>query len=386
MAVLVEDGRISAVASRTDNDFPNDVERIIAAPGAVLLPGLINTHTHLELTGLRGRIEHSDFADWIRTVRTTKERLSPEQFDLAAREGIADFRSIGVTAVADTGDSGSPLRAMAESSYRGIYFQEVFGPHPNQLDDSISELDRRVTELASHDSDTCRLGVSPHAPYTVSGPLYQEVARYARAGGLRMAGHLAESMHETQLFGGVGDFAAAWKRREIPLPEPSRSPVAYLNELGVLGADFLAIHCVQVDDRDRTLLEDSETTVVMCPRSNDRHGHGLPDPAAILGVGIPLALGTDSVASVTPADVLLEARVCVETLGIDSDQALDLVTGAAARVLGWEGRTGRIAVGHDADFCVRVCDSREGSAAHRVVSGSRNLMTVERGRVTWTSG
>src|SRR5829696_3705419 len=118
-------------------------------PDAALLPGLINTHTHLELTGLEGRITAPEFPAWIRSLRQLKTTRTPDDYLRAARQGLADCFAGGVTTIADTGDSGAVIRVLADASGSGIAYQEVFGPHPSQAEESLAGLQRRVQELSS---------------------------------------------------------------------------------------------------------------------------------------------------------------------------------------------------------------------------------------------
>ena len=129
--LLGEDGRIEAVGPDALVPRPADVldERF---PDGILLPGLVNTHTHLELTGLDLDAPRTDFRAWIGRLRTTKEARSAQAFLAAARAGVAECHAAGVTTVADTGDSGAVIRALAEAGGSGVAYQEVFGPHPAQ--------------------------------------------------------------------------------------------------------------------------------------------------------------------------------------------------------------------------------------------------------------
>jgi 5-methylthioadenosine/S-adenosylhomocysteine deaminase len=130
-AILVgEDGRIVAVGRDAEVPSPPGVpaERF---PGSALMPGLVNAHTHLELTGFAGDVDESEFDAWIRSVRSLKERRSAEDFRVAAKEGVQQCFAAGVTTVAETGDSGAVVEALDELGGRGVVFQEVFGPHPD---------------------------------------------------------------------------------------------------------------------------------------------------------------------------------------------------------------------------------------------------------------
>jgi cytosine/adenosine deaminase-related metal-dependent hydrolase len=351
-AVLVgDDGRIEAIGSDAAVPAPPGTPQSHHSD-SVLFPGLVNTHTHLELTGFEGRVPEDDFSSWIRRVRSLKAERTPAEFLEAARRGLAVCYSAGVTTVADTGDSGAVIAALHEAGGSGIAYHEVFGPHPDQLLESLTGLQRRVDELRRFASGRIRLGVSPHAPYTVSAPLYMAVARWAEREGLPIAVHLAESLAESELLASAsGAFAEAWTARGIPLPPlPGRSPVAWLESHGVLGPSTLAIHAVQVDAADVARLALHGAAVAHCPLSNRRHGHGEAPLRSFLNAGIRIGIGTDSVASVGSLDLLAEARAASALAGLDAEQALALVTREAARALGLEEEVGVLRRGAWADL------------------------------------
>ena len=199
---------------------------------------------------------------------------------------------------------------MAEQGASGIAYQEVFGPHPDQCAESLAGLQARVAELGCFATGRVRIGVSPHAPYTVSGPLFRSVARWAKAERLPIAVHIAESAPETELLAhGTGAFADAWRGRQIPLPVPlGRTPVAWLGDHEVLSPETLCIHAVRTDSADRALLAREGCSVAHCPLSNAAHGHGHARLSALLEAGLRVGLGTDSVMSVGRLDLLAEAR------------------------------------------------------------------------------
>lgn len=362
----------------------------------VLLPGLINLHTHLELTGLESPAPPEDFPTWIRELRARKAARAPADFAAAAREGIRQALAAGVTAVADTGDSGAVLPALAAAGLSGVVYQEVFGPHPGQLEASLAALRATLDRLAPHQSATLRLGLSPHAPYTVSGPLYRAAARLAADLGLPVAVHLAESRAESALVtAGSGPFADAWRGRGIPLPaeqgaglpaEARRSPVAWLDAHGVLGPRTLAIHAVQVDPADAALLAARGVAVAHCPLSNARHGHGAAPLRLLLDQGVAVGVGTDSELSVGRPDLLAELRAARALAGLGAPAALALATTAAAAALGLEGRLGRLGIGARGDAVVVDTAVRPGEAPEEAVlrSGPEDVaLTVVAGRVAW---
>jgi cytosine/adenosine deaminase-related metal-dependent hydrolase len=351
-AVLIgAGGRIAAVGpDRAVPRPPGVVSEEFA--DALLLPGLINTHTHLELTSM-GELAEPEFARWIRAVRTRKAERTADEALRSARAGLAACHAAGVTTVADTGDSGAVIRALAEGGASGIVYHEVFGPHPDQAAESLSGLRREVAELGRFVGGRVRLGVSPHAPYSVSGELYRRTARWASEAELPMAVHLAESAAESRLLGeGAGPFAAAWTGRGIPLPDPlGCTPVEWLDRHEVLGPSTLCIHLVRAGAKDIATMAARGSAVAHCPRSNRAHGHGDAPLVALLEAGIRVGVGTDSEMSVVP-DLLAEARAATGIAGLGAEAALRLCTIEAARALDLDAEIGSLTPGKWGDCVV----------------------------------
>jgi 5-methylthioadenosine/S-adenosylhomocysteine deaminase len=374
-AVLVDDhGTIASVGPNALVPTPPGT-RALEFPHARLLPGLVNTHTHLELTHLAGKDAEREFAGWIRTLRALKDATTSEAFLHSAEQGVRDAWAAGVTCVADTGSTGASLDALARLGGRGIYFQEVFGPDPTKCAASMAELEQAVARLRRLASSHLRLGISPHAPYTVSEPLYRAVAEFARRDGLPLAVHLAESRDETALVrDGAGSFAEALRARGIPVKAHHCSPVQYLVQLGVLqrATGWLCIHCVQVDGPDIESLRDAGVAVAHCPRSNRAHGHGTAPLAAFRRAGLRVGLGTDSVVSVGDSSLWAEAAAA----GLEGDDALRMLTLEGARALGLEEKIGSLEVGKQADLAVFPS-----TALYRPLPPVTALLTVVAGRV-----
>ena len=364
------DGRIAALGPDHAVPAPADV-RAERFDGAAILPGLVNAHTHLELTGLAGRIDEPDFPGWIRRLRDLKLARSPEEFLAAARAGLADCHAAGVTTVADTGDSGMVAAALSEAGGSGIAFHEVFGPHPDQATESLAGLAGRMRELQRFASPRVRLGVSPHAPYTVSGPLYAAAAAWARSAGYALAVHLAESPEECALLrDGTGAFADAWQRRGIPWhPVPCCTPVEWLARHAVLGPDTLCIHVVDADVDDIATLRAADVGVAHCPLSNRAHRHGTAPVRALLDAGVRVGVGTDSVASVGQLDLLAEARAAAAIAGLSDEDALRLCTIGAAAAIGMAADVGSLAPGKWGDATV-IDTGRTGHPVAAVLASS----------------
>jgi 5-methylthioadenosine/S-adenosylhomocysteine deaminase len=356
---------------------------------AAILPGLINTHTHLELTGFDGRVQEPNFAAWIRQLRQLKTTRTPTEYVEAARRGLAECYAAGVTTIADTGDSGAVLAVLAEVEGSGVVYQEVFGPHPSQAEESLAGLRARIRELRSVAKGRARIGVSPHSPYTVSGPLFRLVAAWARAERLPLAVHIAESTAETQLLlAGDGPFADAWRARGIPLPESlGQSPIEWLSAQGVLSDQCLCIHAVQVGTTDIQRLAEANAAVAHCPLSNQAHGHGAAPLAALMKAGIRIGLGTDSVVSVGRLDLLAEARAVAGRVSLDAEELLQLCTLSGARALGIDGETGSLVPGKWADCIVIRTQGGRRDVLDQVLASSPNdvLLTYVAGREVYRS-
>ena len=350
-AVLVDaNGRIQAVGKNPDVPTP-PAARTIQFPDAELMPGLVNCHTHLELTHLGGGGKHEEpeFLKWIRRIRELKDATPAEAFYEAAVAGIRDCWARGVTCVAETGSTGAVMRALQDLGGRGIVYQEVFGPDPAQCVASLEDLTRAVRALRAMVSVRVRLGISPHAPYSVSRVLYRAVADYARMASLPMAVHVAESPAETALIrDGEGPFATALRTRGIEITPQECSPVEYLVRQGVIRPGTLCIHCVQVDGADVALLRVNDATVAHCPLSNAAHGHGRSPFELLRRAGVPVGLGTDSVVSVGELNLWAES----EAAGLEGDAALRALTIEGARALGWDREIGSLEVGKAADIAV----------------------------------
>ncbi len=354
--VVESDGLITYVGPRSGAPPGEDTD----LGEAILLPGLVNTHTHLELTATRGFLENCQFTEWIDKLRQSRnEVMDAEALLDSARLGIVEGVEAGITTYADTCSSGVVMQAMRDAGVRGIMYQEVFGPDPVNAETAIRELEDRVESLQAGQTELVTLGVSPHAPYTVSDPLYDAAGRFANSRQLPLAMHIAESEAELDLVAkGTGEFADRWKHRGIAVSTRSRSPIALLEDRGALDRGPLLIHCVRVDADDIEIMARRRCSVAHCPASNAKFGHGIAPLLPLLAAGIRVGIGSDSVASNNRMDILDEARLSVlihrattrrhDAFG--AHDALQLATIGGARALGLDSRVGSLEVGKDADL------------------------------------
>jgi cytosine/adenosine deaminase-related metal-dependent hydrolase len=341
--------------------------RALAPPGrdhplghVVLMPGLVNAHCHLELTVMRGFLEDLDFRRWIlRLVGARRAVLTGDAMLDSARLGLEEGIRAGITTYADTSESGVVAQAMREYRVRGIMYQEVFGPDPVQCGPAMEELRAKVERHVTEETPLVRIGISPHAPYSVSNELFQAAAAYAIERRLPIAIHIAESEMESRLVvDGEGPFAEGLRARDIAVAARATSPVQLLARLGVLAARPLLIHCVRVDAADIASIAGASCAVAHCPTSNAKLGHGIAPLTEMLGAGVEVGLGSDSVASNNRMHLLDEARMALlmqrarvgshET--VSAADVLELATLGGARALGLGDEIGSLEPGKSADL------------------------------------
>jgi cytosine/adenosine deaminase-related metal-dependent hydrolase len=364
--VAVDGDRIAYVGPRAAAPDGEDVE----LGASVLMPGLVNAHTHLELTAMRGLLEGLSFVPWVRTLTQMRAAvLDDAAMADAARVGLAEGVLAGITTYADTSSSGVTLGAMREAGVRGIMYQEVFGPAAEQHDAALAGLAAAIRERRPLETDLVSLGVSPHAPYTVHDDLMVDATAFALRERLPVAIHLAESAEEIAfLREGEGPLAEGLRARGIPVVRRSYSPVHWLVEMGVLVAQPLLIHCVRVAASDISFIADAGCGVAHCPASNAKFGHGVAPVRAMLDAGIQVGLGSDSVASNNQMDLLGEARLAVlfqNAVGgradaMTAERALALATIGGAQALGLDDRIGTLEVGKAADLAAFPLDGARG--------------------------
>jgi aminodeoxyfutalosine deaminase len=335
-AVAVEGSRIAGVGSHSEIVAKFTGAHVEDLGEAIVLPGLINTHTHLELTALRGYLEkeETDFFAWLRKLTMARlEILTSDDLQVSATWGACEALRAGITCVGDASDSAmTSMQALREVGMRGVVYQESFGPDPKLVAENFSKLEEKVQRLRAFENELVRLGVSPHAPYSVCGPQLELIAEFASDQRLPLMMHAAESEAE-DLFvrEGCGTFAEGLARRSIEWNAPRMSTIAYLNQIGILRTRPLLAHCIRVDDADIETIQETGSTIAHCPKSNAKLGHGRAPFAKFIEAGIAVGLGSDSVASNNTCDILEEARFATllsRAAGnpISADQALKSAT------------------------------------------------------------
>jgi cytosine/adenosine deaminase-related metal-dependent hydrolase len=344
-AVVIEGGRTAAVGSAAELGAGTRYEE------AVIVPGFVNAHSHLEYAVYAGFGDGLDFGPWILLHVERKAKLDLEQVEAIARLGAAQCLASGITTVGDASFSGATAPACADLGLRAIVYLEVFGRGAEEIAGRFELNRERIAQVLG---DDVRLGVSPHAPYTCSAELYSACLEL----GLPVATHLAESQAEEEwLASGTG----AWEPFADMLAEPiGESGIRHLARHGALDAHVTAAHCVMVDDEEIELLARHRVAVAHCPRSNALLGCGIAPLAQLRAAGLRVGLGTDSPASAPSFDMFDELRAAVMSARarerrsdtLSAPEALELATLGSARALGLEDEIGSLVPGKQADITV----------------------------------
>jgi len=344
--IVVENGRILAVGPWKEVGGGGACHDL----GSVtLVPGLINAHAHLELSHLAGRIPAGQgFAAWADGLFGAMKSVRPNPPDV--EHAVRSMQASGTRFVADvTGREAVMVRrALDACGVCGHLFQEFSG---------------RARSLGLQpDGMPGPWSPAVHALYSTDPVLARDVKGWCSARGLPFSLHLAEVPGENELFlHGGGDFAGFLRSRRI-LPKsfaPSgMSAVACAGALGLLDSRTLAVHCVHVDSRDIGQLAASGASVCLCPRSNAWIGVGAAPARALHAAGVPLCLGTDSLASNADLDLWEELRAVRTLLGDHTSLAdlLAMVTLNPAKVLGIEAEFGCLAPGRRAAWAFLPAD------------------------------
>lgn len=348
---------------------------------AAIVPGFVNAHTHLDLSGASGLIPPSaDFIDWLRKVIAYRAGRSRFEVEQDIREGIADCVRFGTTLIGDIAHEGLSTDALLAAPLRSIVFRELIGLTFEAVAKTWEGF--RWWREAFPESKTCKPGVSPHAPYSASEYLFFMAA----TSNLPLATHLAESPHEVELL----------ERHGGPFAE-------FLQRLGVWEPDGLAPgldRVIELCQRSTTpsfvhgnyLRPDAPispaASIVYCPRTHAAFGHPPHPFREFLARGVRVALGTDSLASNPDLDLLAEARfIDTQYPDVPGATLLRMATLSGAEALGFADVTGCLSPDKSADLAIVDLPDREAADPHELLfrSDLPVIATVFRGRCVLAS-
>jgi cytosine/adenosine deaminase-related metal-dependent hydrolase len=386
--VALAGDRIVAVGRRTDVvGSTAGAERWDLGP-AVLLPGVVNAHVHVELSWMReDPPPGGDVVRWVRGLLERRRSEEPARARAAAEDAVAGMVARGTAAAGDVGNGTWVVPLLARSPLHGVAFHEIYGFRAHDAEHLLRDATGRVRSLAA-DPDVAAAGerwrvvLTPHAAHTTSDELLRALARRSTALQAPLSIHVAESPAECELLaGGGGGFADLLRERGMwddGWAAPGTSPVGHLDRLGVLSPRAIAVHCVQLGAADAARLKERGCRVVTCPRSNRRLGVGVTPVGLLLEQGVPVALGTDSLASAPDLDLFAEmAALREDHPGLAPATVLRMATLGGAEALGLAHRLGSIAPGKLARLAVVPLADDADDPLETVCSGPLRVLPLE---------
>ena len=383
--ILTERGRIVAFGHSRPGDFTPSGE--VDLGQVAVLPGLVNAHTHLELSWLRGRVPKTDdFPAWIRAV-VALIRQAPQYANEATRaiwEAIDEARRWGTALVGDIANDLVTSQPLAERGLAAVVFHELISFRTANAQET---LDNAVARLAAMPvTDLLRHSLAPHAPYSVSPALFGAIrTALKRDPFARSSVHLGESKAEVQF---LRDGTGPWRQflEEFNAWDPSWvaprcGPVEYLDRMGFIDERLLAIHGVQFTQAELKRLALKGATLVTCPRGNARTGAGVPPVAAFYRSGVRVAIGTDSLASVPDLSIFAElAELRRLAPDVPATALLESATIQGARALGFEADFGSVDAGKRDHLIAVDLPGRVTDIEEFLVSG------IEAASIRWLEG
>jgi len=399
-AIAFAENKIIAIGKSEEikEDFPRAETEDFGE--AVIMPGFVNAHSHLELTAMRGFLDEleNDFSAWlVMLAKIRAEKLTEADIETAAVWGALEGARAGVTCFADIGRYGrAGLRALKVNGLRGVVFQETeFSSKNEEAAEDFARLKEKFLALRAEETNLVEVGISPHAPYTVSKNLFQKITDYAFSKDVKISVHAAESKEESEfMLRGAGFFSDIYEKFNLVWDAPGISSIEYLSEIGVLQARPLLAHCVKTNEKDFDLIGESNSSIAHCPKSNAKFGHGVAPYEKFLEKNLRVGLGSDSVASNNVCDILEEARFAAlfarsreeKNDLIAAKKILETATLGGAQALGLENEIGTLDAGKQADFIVVSLSSVAQHPVHDIFSTLLFASTARDVRLTIVAG
>jgi len=353
-AVLIDGGKIKFAGCA--NDINNHEPcQIIDLGSSAIVPGFVNTHTHLELTHLHNFMNYNgNFTDWIRQLVNAKKEWTKSEYLSSIRSGIESSLESGTTTVSDITRNGLALDELQKSKIRKRLFYELIDFNPDSAESTIGNF-KNMTDGIRQD-DLLSIGIFPHAPYTVSEKLYRECKKVSRGLGISIATHISETNDEVEfLTRGTGKFVSLLNDFDMlnNWTPPGLRPVNYMKNIGFLENGCILVHCNYLTGEEVDQVEESNSTIVFCPRSHKYFRHKDHPFYKLKDRGINIALGTDSLASNDSLSILDEMKyIYTQHKKIKPQEILNMGTVAGAAALNMADSIGKIEPGFDADIAV----------------------------------
>jgi 5-methylthioadenosine/S-adenosylhomocysteine deaminase len=339
--VVIEGRRFSAVVVSEEVQGPFD--RVIEGEGKLLIPGLVNAHTHLAMTLFRGLAQDRPLMDWLeKEVWPREKKLTGEIVHWFSLLGLVEMIRSGTTAFADMYFFMEEVaEAVEKAGLRALLSYGIIAPKPERIEPELKKAESFAREWDGKAEGRIRAALSPHAPYTCGPEVWKRTVALARELRIPIHTHLAETREEVERF----------------RAETGRSPVEWLEELGVFGVPTLAAHCVHLSEKDMEILAAHGVSAVHCPTSNLKLACGIAPVVEMLKSGANVCLGTDGAGSAGDLNMIEEMRLAAllakvhtgDPQALPAPEALSMATWRGAAALGWGKDLGTIEPGRRAD-------------------------------------
>jgi len=381
--VLVENDTI-AYAGPEENAPQVKADRVIDAKGGIIMPGFVNTHTHVPMTMMRGYADDLSLMDWLQNhIWPAEAKLTEEAVYWSSMLAMCEFAAAGVTCFSDMYNFNAQItKAARDAGLRALIAAAVLDidgggdarlKNTEEFFDLVKD-ERRITAV-----------IGPHAEYTVSPGMFGKVRDFAAKHGARIHVHISETQQE----------------HADCLARHGKTPIGLLQSLGVLEVPVMAAHCVYVSDDDMDIMAKHGVSVMSCPGSNLKLGSGVPRVAEMIKRGVNVSCATDGAASNNNLSMmeemtltaLLQKGVCKDPSLIPAKTAVRIATANGAAALGMSHLTGSLEAGKQADLIVIRTDGvrwcpRANLLNHLVYSGSDSdvALTMVGGDIVYQDG
>ncbi|MDY0087045.1 MAG: amidohydrolase family protein [Coriobacteriia bacterium] len=364
-AILVRGDRIVEIGEFEKLAAAHPDEEVRDFGLAVLMPGFVDLHTHLEYSAMRGLVDDLPYSEWKLQLLEKEQLLDQGDWEDSALLGAAEALRSGITTIADITETGASARAAASVGLRATIYREVSTMEKRLVGEVMTRAAEDIAKWREYgDPSRLTIGIAPHATYSCHPELYRRVAEKAVAEGLRVSMHVAVSRDEYDFvkYGSsrlAVDYRDTYSGTDLGWLPTGVSPVLYLNQWGLFDVpNLLAVHCTQVDDSDMEILAEHDVAVAYCPRCNAKLGMGVAPLGMMLQRGIRVGIGTDSPASNNTLDMFDEMRIGLliqrSVSGYErhliAREYIKMATMNAARALGIGEIVGSLEPGKQADI------------------------------------
>jgi cytosine/adenosine deaminase-related metal-dependent hydrolase len=357
--ITIQDGVITDIGTWPETGGSDYVDY----GAGVILPVFVNAHTHLELTALQGRVSWENGFDlWVKCLIQIREDMGHNALKLSADKGIRELIKSGCKVVGEVSTLDLTWESVLQSGLYGVWFKEFLG---NSVNKNLTHCKKNVNISKS---------LAGHAPHTTSPHILHQLKHASGQYNLPFSIHVAESFDEIQFLStGKGPWADFLIERNIDYSSwglPVKTPVQYLEKLGILDKNTIVVHVLHAQKKDFEILMDHHVSVCLCPRSNFNLHKKLPDLEKMLQVGIKPCLGTDSLASVESLSMFDEmAYISKAFPWVPPESIIEMATTNGACALGFENRLGSLVPGkYGAFFYMSVNASNRAGLLDAIVN------------------